>query len=561
MITSDQERIQALTSSGFWGQDTLHALLARHARERGDELAVADQPNRQEWCDGPGARLSFRELDQASDGLAASLLELGVGAGDFLVVQLPNIAELVVCYYAASKLGVIVSPVPVQYGSHELSHIAGAVDAKAFLSCERFKTTPLADNAAAALPDTMALCTGRNIPSLPELLQTGREASDQVHQYQADHPVGANHIVTLCWTSGTTGTPKGVPRSHNMWLATALGTSTAGDYRVQDRLLAPFPMVNMAALGGFLFSSALCGCAIILHHPFDAPVYLQQLADERINFTVAPPAILNQLAKSPELWSQFDFSALRAIGSGAAPLAPWMVEKFEQDYHLQIINFYGSNEGISLHSTPDTAPDAVTRATMFPRLGVDGMPWRGLRPGVVTRVADPESGEEISTPGVPGELLIAGPTVFDGYYDHDNEGVFTGDNFFRSGDLVEICGEPPLYPYYRIVGRCKDIINRGGMKISPTELDLLLENYPGVREAAVCAYPDERLGEKICACMVPAEGARPPELVDLQEWLLAGGLAKFKLPECIEVVEELPRNPLGKVQRFALSRQIDPSTA
>jgi acyl-CoA synthetase (AMP-forming)/AMP-acid ligase II len=556
LITSDKERILALTEAGVWGEDTLHSLLADHARVRGDALAVADQPNRKEWCHGRSARLSFRELDQASDGMAAFFLDAGLTAGDFLVVQLPNIVELVVCYYAASKLGVIVSPIPVQYGSHELRHIATTIGAGVFLTCERFKKTPLADNAADALPDVKILCCDRDMPNLQALVQAGPDQRSRVQQYQLDNPVSANHIVTLCWTSGTTGTPKGVPRSHNMWLATALATATAGEYQTGDRLLAPFPMVNMAALGGFLFSSALCGCAIVLHHPFDAQMYLQQLAQENVNFSVAPPAILNQLAKSPELWKQFDLSELRAIGSGAAPLAPWMVEKFSQDYHLQIINFYGSNEGISLHSTPATAPDAETRATKFPRLGVKGMPWEGMRPGVVTRVANPETGEEITEPGVPGELLIAGPTVFDGYYDHDNEGVFTPDNFFRSGDLVEICGEPPLYPQYRIVGRCKDIINRGGMKISPTELDLVLENYPGVMEAAVCAYPDERLGEKICACIVLAEGAQAPDLASLQQWLLTKGLAKFKLPERIELVDALPRNPLGKVQRFILTEQL-----
>jgi acyl-CoA synthetase (AMP-forming)/AMP-acid ligase II len=342
-----------------------------------------------------------------------------------------------------------------------------------------------------------------------------------------------------------------------MWLATALATAAAGGYRAGDRLLMPFPMVNMAALGGFLFSSALRGCSVVLHHPFDAELYLRQLQDERINFSVAPPAILNQLAKSPELWASLDLSALRAIGSGAAPLAPWMVETFERDYGLQVINFYGSNEGISLHSTPDTAPSAEIRATMFPRLGVPGLPWEAMRPGVVTRVANPETGETITEPGVAGELLMAGPTVFDGYLGGDNEEVFSEDGFFRSGDLVEICGDAPDYPYYRIVGRCKDIINRGGMKISPTEIDLMIENFPGVIEAAVCACPDERLGEKVCACLVLAEAAAVPELGDLQQWLLSRGLAKFKLPERIAILDGLPRNALDKVQRNELAAMLD----
>ncbi|PLW70273.1 class I adenylate-forming enzyme family protein [Pseudohalioglobus lutimaris] len=557
MITSNPERIDKLTRAGVWGEDTLHQLLTHHVAERPDMLAVADQPNRKELTPGNNARLNFRELDQASDALATALLEAGLGADDRVIVQLPNIAELVVCYYAASKLGIVLSPIPVQYGAHELRHVAAEINAQALITCERFKSTMLAREAKSALPEIKILCWEKEIPTLAELVSAGPAEHSRVLDFQRQHPVTANHIVTICWTSGTTGTPKGVPRSHNMWLATAQGTAWAGDYQTGDRLLMPFPMVNMAALGGFLFSSALRGCSLVLHHPFDAELYLQQLQDEHINFSVAPPAVLNQLAKSPELWQSLDLSSLRAIGSGAAPLAPWMVERFEQDYGLQVINFYGSNEGISLHSTPATAPSPEIRATMFPRLGVPGLPWEGMRPGVITRVANPETGEVVTEPGIAGELLIAGPTVFDGYYGGNNEGVFSDSEFFRSGDLVEICGEAPAYPYYRIVGRCKDIINRGGMKISPTEIDLMIENFPGVAEAAVCAYPDERLGERVCACLVMADATPTPELGALQEWLLARGLAKFKLPERIQVLDALPRNALDKVQRNALTAIVE----
>jgi len=556
MITSSKQRIAALTEINAWGKQTLHQFLDRHVQERGDAFAISDQPNRDELCGGQVTRLNFRQLGEASDGMAATLLDAGVSTGDILVVQLPNIVELFVCYYAASKLGVIISPVPVQYGRHELSHITSTLGAQALLSCKKFKNTSLADNAAAALPDVQVLCLERELPPLREWENIGLKQRHRVEKYQLENPVSADHILTICWTSGTTGTPKGVPRSHNMWLATARGTAIAGDYQSGDRLLAPFPMVSMAALAGFLFTSALKGCGVVLHHPFDPELFLHQLADEKINFSAAPPAILNKLAKSSELWARYDFSALRAIGSGGAPLAPWMVKKFERDYKLPVINFYGSNEGIGLHSTPASAPSAEARGTMFPRLGIKGLPWEGMRVGVETKVANPDTGEEITAPGVPGELLIAGPTVFDGYFGHDNDGVFSDDNFFRSGDLVEICGEPPLYPYYRIVGRCKDIINRGGMKISPTEIDLVLEDFPGIQEGAVCSYPDERLGEKICACLVVKANGDIPELSSLQDWLLEQGIAKFKLPERIAVFDELPRNPLGKVQRSALTKKI-----
>ena len=536
MITSSGQRIQALTSTGGWGTDTLHGLLAVHAVNRPGHLAARDQPNREQLTGDPPLALSWLELDHASESLALQLQELGIGADDRLIVQLPNVVELLVTYYAVSKLGAIVSPIPVQYGSHELQLVAGVLDAAAVLTLERFRDTELAAGARQALPGTRVLCFGRelHIDTRPCERGLARRAGD------------ANEVLSICWTSGTTGTPKGVPRSHNMWLATGRCSMAAGGYSADDVLLNPFPLVNMAALGGFLFPAALLGCSIVLHHPLDPPLFLRQMQDEKITFTIAPPALLNQLAKSPELWQQFDFSALRRVGSGSAPLAPWMIETFSRDYGKEVVNFYGSNEGISLFATPETAPEPQVRAALFPR------PAAGA--AVATKVADPESGLELLREGERGELLISGATVFDGYLGHDNSDVFAAEGFFRTGDLVEICGEQG--DFYRIVGRCKDIINRGGMKISPAELDVALEQHPQLLEAAVCAYPDERLGEKICACLVPRPDTSVPDLAALHNYLLEKGFARFKLPERIELFEQLPRNALGKVQRFSLQDTV-----
>jgi non-ribosomal peptide synthetase component E (peptide arylation enzyme) len=165
-----------------------------------------------------------------------------------------------------------------------------------------------------------------------------------------------------------------------------------------------------------------------------------------------------------------------------------------------------------------------------------------------------DSEEEITEPNQPGELLFYGATVFDGYHGRSNEDVFTSDGWFRTGDLVEICGEPPNY--YRIVGRCKDIINRGGMKISPAEIDILLEGCPAITEGAVCSYPDEDMGEKVCACVVARPDTSPPSLEQITAFLLEKGLAKFKLPERLIVIEALPRNPVGKVQRHLLEQRV-----
>jgi non-ribosomal peptide synthetase component E (peptide arylation enzyme) len=553
MITSSAQRIADYRERGWWGDLTLHGMLRQHAQHNPDLLAVADQPNRQALTGDDPLRLSFSELNHASDNLAAQLLQVGIKSGEAILVQLPNIAELVMAYLAASKIGVIISPAAVQYGAHELQHICATIEPRAMLTIEQFNGLPLAANARQHLPESVkVLVFGADI-GVDSRCHT--DIQQQLAEHETLYPNGADDILTICWTSGTTGTPKGVPRSHNMWFATSRCCVEAADYQLGDRFLNIFPMVNMGSVGAFLYPSMLVGCSIILHHPLDPALFLAQLQDEKITFTVAPPAVLNQLAKNEAMWNQFDFSQLRSIGSGSAPLAPWMIETFADKYGKDVLNFYGSNEGISLFCTPQHGSDSTQRATMFPRVGAGIDSWHSeVNSMVYSKVVDVETGEEITEVGRVGELLFDGATVFDGYLGTDNSEVFTDDGFFRTGDLVELCGEPPNF--YQIAGRCKDIINRGGMKISPMEIDILLEGLPNSVEAAVCAYEDERLGEKICACVVSAPESEQPSLHQIIQHLSDQGVARFKLPERLELFEALPRNPLGKVQRFLLQDQV-----
>jgi len=550
MHTTPKERIDDLTARGLWGTDTLHSLLRGWAESTPEALAVADQHNRAELTGDEPLRLNFRQLDAASDALAADLLSMGIGADSFVMVQLPNICELVICYYAISKIGAVITPIPVQYGTHEISSLASNLKPDAFLSIREFHNIAMADIARNTLPDTQVLVFGKDI-HIRALDAVDEEARTVVARNQEKFPIDANRTLSICLTSGTTGTPKGVPRSHNMWIATGLIVALGSGFEKGEILLNPFPMVNMSALGGFLFPAVLVGCGIVLHHPINPPIFLQQMQQEAINFTIAPPPLLNKLAQEPDLWNKFDFSALRAIGSGSAPLSPDMIATFERDYGVTILNIYGSNEGIALISTPGTAPDPEVRAAQFPRSGVEGMPWKGSRhENIQTKVIDTSSGKEVTGKNEKGELCFGGPTVFDGYFGHADDDLFTEDGYFHTGDLVEICGDDSQY--YRIAGRCKDIINRGGVKISPSELDTLLEGYPGLAEVAVAAYPDSILGEKVCAFVVPAPETDSPSLEAICDYLMERGIAKFKLPERVEVIGALPRNPVGKILRHEL---------
>ena len=557
MQTTPEKLIQEYSSRGWWGEQTLTSLFREAVAAHPDRTALVDPPNRPELVGGEAQRLSYWELDQRIEALSEALFAHGIRADDMVVVQLPNIAELAMAYLALAKLGAIVSPVPVQYGRHELARIKDTLQADAFVSLNRFKEQDLLSEHSPAFDGCTLFALGSaEGTSAVDLDRYSPRASERESYRDYTTALGrsANDIFTICWTSGTTGTPKGVPRSFNHWLAISVGSGDLADLSDGDALLNPFPMVNMGGIGGFLFNWLKCQGKLVLHHPMDLPVFLRQLAEERINYTIAPPALLNMLLQNEQLLADLDLSHLRAIGSGSAPLSPWMVEGYEKKYGISILNNFGSNEGMCLVSGPKDVPDPALRGEMFPRLGVEGYSWSSrISTMVKTKLIDPDTRDEITAPGVPGELLFAGPTIFDGYWKSPevNRAVFTG-GYFRTGDLFEIAtlkGEPC---FYRFVGRHKDIISRGGMKISPAELDNLLAGHPKVADAAVVGVEDPILGERVAVVVVPKPGG-VVTLDELIAFLKAEDVAVFKLPEMLQVVDDLPRNPLGKVLRHELA--------
>ena len=208
----------------------------------------------------------------------------------------------------------------------------------------------------------------------------------------------------------------------------------------------------------------------MLHHPFDLPVFLKQIEVERVTYTIAPPAVLAMLLNQPELTTGADISSLRAIGSGSAPLSAWLIQGWLDKHSIQICNIFGSNEGTALVASASDVSDPAERARYFPRYGARDVHWDGFTPSVMhTRLVDPLSGEEIVEPGCAGELRISGATVFPGYWRAPEltRAAFDDQGYFRTGDLFEIAGPDALARYYRFVGRCKEIIVRGGVNISP----------------------------------------------------------------------------------------------
>jgi acyl-CoA synthetase (AMP-forming)/AMP-acid ligase II len=235
-----------------------------------------------------------------------------------------------------------------------------------------------------------------------------------------------------------------------------------------------------------------------------------------------------------------DLSNLRKIASGSAPLDPWMVEGWH-DRGIEIVNIFGSNEGAAMLSTEASIPDPTKRARFFPRPSAEG---------VKVRLVDPESGEEITEPGKSGELRFSGPTVFAGYIGSSGE-EFDSDGFYRTGDIFEWADTSSDPWLLRFVDRAKDIIIRGGMNISAAELEGLISAHESVTECAAIGYHDPVLGERVGAFVTPA-GEGEPNLEVIVEHLRGIGIASYKLPERLEIIDVLPRNPVGKIVKNEL---------
>jgi acyl-CoA synthetase (AMP-forming)/AMP-acid ligase II len=556
MKTTPQHLREEYRARGGWSELRLFDLFAANAARVPARIAVADPPNREALDERAPARLDYRTLASLVDRTMLALAGAGLRRDDVLVTQLPNVAEYVAVYLAAARLGIVLSPVPMQYRRAELEPIVETTRARALLTVRRFKGAAPAGLAGIA-PDLRVLALGEDTPAAAAAPEPAEAADAQARAaaLEAEAAVSADDVLTVCWTSGTEGRPKGVPRSHNHWLAISWAHYEGAQLREGDRLLNPFPLVNMAAIGGCLTSWLHAAGTLLLHHPFELPVYLRQIATERPEYAIAPPAILMMLLQNEALLAGVDVSCLRCIGSGSAPLPPAMIRGYRERWGIEIVNMFGSNEGVSLCSGPAEAPDPERRARYFPRFGRPEVAWpQRIARLIDTRLVDADSGAEITAAGVPGELQIRGPTVFDGYLDSPgaNAAAFTADGWFRTGDLFEIA-EPGDPRYYRFVGRLRQLIVRGGMKISPEEIDAVLAAHPAIAEAAAVGVPDEVLGERVCAVVVLRPGSELT-IDDLQRHFGAAGLAKFKWPERLRSVAQLPRNPVGKVIRGELAQ-------
>ena len=350
MILTNKKRIEDYINKGWWGEDTLYSLFKDALATCGDQEALVDPETRSVITGDNPKRLSFSEIHDLVESYATTFYEHGLRKDDIVIIQLPNVVELPIVYLALSKLGIICSPIPMQYGAYEITSIINETNPKAFISIASFSGKAHAEQFSSIFAKGEIKFSLGEVDEFIDLntSQHKIETIEGQKLYAKDNPITANDIFTICWTSGTTGTPKGVPRSHNLWLPMAKAAAFVSETEEGDTLLNPFPMINMASIGGFLFNWLLCKGTLVQHHPFDLNVFLTQISTENIKYTIAPPAIMNMLLNNPAILDQQDLTSLRCIGCGGAPLSEWMVETFQKKYDLTVQNIFGSNEGATL---------------------------------------------------------------------------------------------------------------------------------------------------------------------------------------------------------------------
>nr|WP_255670408.1 AMP-binding protein [Aeromicrobium wangtongii] len=548
--------------AGWWSGRTWTDLLDRHRIEVPDQISLVDPPNRASFLHGEPRRLTWAEVGDQVDRLSRVLFAHGVTRDVVVGVQLPNAVELPIVLLAVARLGGIVTPFPVQYQRHELRGMGEAAGVEVFVSAAHATGRRLAAEhveLAADLPTLHTVLAFGDEPvegagGLEGLMAAASNDSPQLRRHLERLDRHPNDCVTLVWTSGTEGSPKGVPRAYGDWEVLGLSCIQSPRLTSSDILLNPFPMVNGGGLAGMFMPWLLLGTTLVQHHPFDLDVFVGQIEAEQVTYTCAPPLVLDTLVLDDVAFEEHDLSTLRAVGSGSAPLSGWMIARWENDHGVEVLNLFGSNEGGVLYGDPDTVPDPAERGRFFPRYGQPGMPYRiDVASAMQARLVSLDDGQEITEPGRAGELRLKGPTIFAGYWNQDRHG-FDEDGWFCTGDVFEISAHNEAYLTH--VDRAKDLIIRGGFKISAAEIEALVIADERVAAVAAVAMPDDRLGERVCLFVVPRVPGQEPTLQEIIAPLAEQGVAKFKWPERLEIVQELPRNAIGKILKRELRSRI-----
>jgi len=507
------------------------------------EARVAEHGDRVFLISG-SRRLTYRQVDDRATALASSLRELGIERGDRIGIDLPNWTEFVISMFAAAKLGAVTVPLNPRYTVPELQYMLRHSEAAAVITAEDFNGV-----------DYLALFEGF-LTTLPELqyMVTVGEADlwydDRIYQFEDMLSSGEGRpfepaegspddTCTILYTSGTMGKPKGVALSHTNMLDTAAATVEAIGLTHDDIVFGVTTVFHVFGLGPGILGTMAAGASLVLQEQFDPADALALIEKHRVTVHYGVPTVfVTELRELEE--RSYDLTSLRTGIVAGAPVSDDLVKRIRRELCPNLCVAYSLTETASTlaMTRPDDPPSKQAHTVGRP------LPDMELRIFDFDGTVLPE--ESL------GEIGVRGPGVMKGYYRQPGETAhaFDEDGFFQTGDLGMIDDEGFLH----IIGRRKELIIRGGFNVYPREVEDRLHAHPAVMDVAVVGLPHEVLGEVVCACVVPVEGAIVTG-EEIRDWC-RGALADFKVPDLVRFFDSFPLTGSGKVRRVELARML-----
>jgi acyl-CoA synthetase (AMP-forming)/AMP-acid ligase II len=507
-VVTSADRRAAYLRSGAWDAETLSGRVQAHARARPDAVAVIDH-------DG-ARRHTHRELDDDVRSCAGWLAERGVAPGDVVSVQLPNWYEAVVAATAAQSLRAVINPLLPVYRRKELVHVFTVAQPKVIFTPSDYRGHDHTTATKAAIEESGVAVEHVVVDGA---LPTGRAA---------DHaPQDAAAVSELIFTSGTEAAPKAIMHTEQTANFSVRVAYTDLDMSEADVVWMPSPIGHSTGFNYGVRFALYHGLPLVLQDRWSPAVAYDLVTATGATYTLASTTFLQDLVGEAELRGG-TLPTLQRFGCGGAPVPPELVRR-ARARSIGVLRLYGSTEVLVATWNRPWSPEDKKDST-------DGTAMTGV---------------DVEVRG-DGEIFTRGPNTCVGFYrDPDRTAATFEDGWARSGDLATMDPDG----YLTIVGRKKEIIIRGGMNITPREIEELLLAFPEVDRAAVVGVPDERLGERVCACVVLHPGG-VLSLDDVVERLRAVGLATYKLPERLAVLDALPMTASGKVQKFEIVKQL-----
>ena len=534
--TDDQ--IAQFYDAGYWQVSSFAELIREQARQRPDKAFVFDN----------STSLTFADFYERSLRLAVGFKRAGIQRTERVGVQLPNWTEFPVIAAALARIGAILVPIMPIYRDDEVGFVlrhSGAVAAITCVDFRGFGHLAMFEELRADAPDLRALYAARtpaDFESDAAMAMDALYASGDLEdlEREAGEETSPDDGFLIVYTSGTTSRPKGCFHTFNTLRASAKAIATSLDYGEDDVQFGPSPISHSTGLVTSVVLPLIAGASSYLMEAWSPDEGLRRIAQHKCTAAVTATPFLQMLMGAYDP-TKHDVSSLRLWVCAGSPIPGSIVTSARELLGFRTLSLYGRSENFL--TTMCTISDAPERSATS-----DGSAVMGAEVRIVGT-----DGRQLA-PGEEGDIAYRGPSHMIEYF-HDDEqtaALFTSDGFSRSGDL----GRMDEDGFVRVTGRLKDIIIRGGMNISAREVEDHLLTHPGIANVAVVGYPDERLGEKVCAYVTLAAGSPPLNLEDISAHLREHRVALQKFPERLEIVPELPMTATGKVQKHVLRAEL-----